>query len=160
LPEPQGETSIVEREVRIEAPPEVVFEFFTDPQKMVRWMGIAATLDPRPGGTFSVNTVVDYFVEGEYLVVEPPVRVAFSWGYGNVEDNPFPPGSSRVDVELVPEGEATVVRLTHRLPEHLAHFHEMGWENYLGRLAIVARGGDPGPDPFLEFVRAMVGADG
>jgi uncharacterized protein YndB with AHSA1/START domain len=37
----------VEREVRIEAPPEVVFKFFVDPEQMIRWTGVEATLDPR-----------------------------------------------------------------------------------------------------------------
>jgi uncharacterized protein YndB with AHSA1/START domain len=158
LAEPQSETSVVEREIRVEAAPEAVFEFFTDPERLVRWMGVGATLDPRAGGVFSLNTMADFFIEGEYVAVEPPHRIAFTWGYRDFPGeagNPFPPGSSTVEVELVPDGEGTIVRLTHRLPTHLAHFHAMGWENYLGRLAIVAGGGDPGPDPFLEFLEAM-----
>ena len=47
-----GETDVVEREVRIAARPETVFAFFTDPVKMLRWKGISATLDPRPGGIY------------------------------------------------------------------------------------------------------------
>ena len=163
MPGPQSETSVVEQEIRVEAAPEAVFEFFTDPEKLVRWMGVAATLDPRPGGVFSLNTMMDNFIDGEYVSVEPPHRVAFTWGYRQFpgeEDNPFPPGSSTVEVELLPDGEGTIVRLTHRLPEQLAHFHAMGWENYLGRLALVGAGQDPGPDPFLEFLEAMMAADG
>ncbi len=41
---------LVEHEVRVAATPERVFDYFTDPAKMVMWMGIEATLDPRPGG--------------------------------------------------------------------------------------------------------------
>lgn len=162
MPEPQSETSLVQREITVEAEPETVFPFFTDPEKMVRWMGVGATLDPRPGGVFSVNTMADYFMEGEYVVVEPHSRVVFTWGYGFFPDesNPLPPGSSTVEVQLVPDGEATIVRLTHRVPAELDHFHAMGWENYLGRLAIVAAGGDPGPDPFREFVESMMAGDG
>jgi uncharacterized protein YndB with AHSA1/START domain len=163
LPEPQSETSVVEREIRIEAGPETVFPFFTDPEKLVRWMGVAATLDPRPGGVFSLNTVADQFIEGEFVAVEPYSRIVFTWGFGDSadeHDNPFPPGSSTVEVELVPDGEATIVRMTHRVPAYLTSFHELGWENYLGRLAIVAAGGDPGPDPLLEFLEAMMAAGG
>jgi uncharacterized protein YndB with AHSA1/START domain len=157
---PQGETSVVEREIRVEAERQDVFGYFTDPTKMVRWMGIGATLDPRPGGRFSLEWVSDYFVEGEYVVVEPPTRVVFTWGFGNRpgEENPFPPGASTVEVELVADGDATIVHLTHRVPSHLTHFHELGWENYLGRLAIVAAGGDPGADPLLEFLEGMAGS--
>ncbi len=162
MPAPHSETNLVEREIRIEAEPETVFQFFTDPERMVRWMGISATLDPRPGGTFSVNTMGDYFVEGEYVVVEPPHRVVFTWGYGffPAESNPLPPGSSTVEVDLVADGEATIVRLTHAVPVELGDFHSMGWEHYLDRLGIAATGGDAGPDPFIEAAASMLGADG
>src|SRR5687767_13532266 len=106
LPGSQSETSVVEREIRVEADPETVFRFFTDPEKLVRWMGVGATLDPRPGGVFSLNTMTDFFLEGEFVVVEPPRRVVFTWGYGDFPDeqgNPFPPGSSTVEVELLPD---------------------------------------------------------
>jgi uncharacterized protein YndB with AHSA1/START domain len=158
LPGPQSETSVVEREIRVEAAPETVFPFFTDPEKMVRWIGVGAILDPRPGGVFSLDTVMGYPFAGEYLAVEPYSRIVFTWGYGDFPDeqNPLPPGSSTVEVELVPDGEATIVRLSHRVPAQLAEFHAMGWENYLDRLALAATGGDPGPDPFskaLELLR-------
>jgi uncharacterized protein YndB with AHSA1/START domain len=157
LPEPQSETSVVEREIRVEAEPEVVFSFFTDPEKMVRWIGTGATLDPRPGGVFNVDTIVDYCFAGEYLVVEPHSRIAFTWGYGDFPEdpNPLPPGSTTVEVELVPDGEATIVHLTHRVPAELADFHAMGWEHYLDRLATAAAGGEPGDDPFIEVLEAM-----
>jgi hypothetical protein len=35
----------------------------------------------------------------------------------------------------------------------------MGWENYLDRLAIVATGGDPGPDPFSKALELLAGND-
>ena len=56
----------------------------------------------------------------------------------------------------MPEGGGTLVRLRHRVPADLVDFHAMGWENYLDRLVIVAGGGDPGPDPFIEVVRSML----
>jgi uncharacterized protein YndB with AHSA1/START domain len=161
LPEPQSEISVVERELRVDAEPETVFGFFTDPEKMVRWIGVGATLDPRAGGIFSINTIAGYRLEGEYVAVEPPRRIVFTWGYGNFPDdpNPLPPGSSTVEVELVPDGGATIVRLTHRVPAELADFHAMGWEHYLDRLAVAAPGGDPGPDPFREVMESMMGTE-
>jgi uncharacterized protein YndB with AHSA1/START domain len=158
LAEPPSVTSLVEQEIRVEAEPETVFHFFTDPERMVRWMGVGATLDPRPGGLFSLNTMADHFVKGEFVAVEPPRRIVFTWGWAGFPgepSNPFPPGSSTVEVELVPDGEATIVHLRHRLPAHLADFHTLGWENYLGRLAITAAGGDPGPDPLRELLESM-----
>ena len=50
-----GATEPLRSELRIAAPPEVVFPYFTDPARMVSWMGVAALLDPRPGGTFRVE---------------------------------------------------------------------------------------------------------
>jgi uncharacterized protein YndB with AHSA1/START domain len=160
LGEPQGETSVVEREIRIEAGPEAIFPFFTEPEKMVRWLGLGATLDPRPGGLFRVNTIADYFIEGDYVAVEPHSRVVFTWGYNKApgdRGNPLPPGSSTVEVELVPDGETTLVRLTHRAPAPLADFHGRGWDNYLARLSLVVTGRDPGPDRFLEHARSLAG---
>jgi uncharacterized protein YndB with AHSA1/START domain len=154
-----SETSgaIVEREIRVEADPETVFPFFTDPEKLVRWMGVGATLDPRPGGLFSFHTLPQSWIEGRYVAVEPNTRVVFTWGYGDFpeESNPLPPGSSTVEVELVPDGAATIVRLTHRIPTELADFHALGWEHYLDRLAIAATRGDPGPDLLAEFLESM-----
>ena len=46
-----------ELEVRIQAPPETVFEFFVDPEKMTRWKGTEAELDPRPGGRYRVGGI-------------------------------------------------------------------------------------------------------
>ena len=154
---PQSETSLVERELRVEAEPEVVFSFFTDPEKMVRWMGVGATLDPQPGGVFRVQAAADQLFEGEYLEVEPHSRILLSWGYGRFpEPNPLPPGSSTVEVRFVPDGEGTIVRLSHRVPSELADFHSLGWEHYLDRLKIAASGGDAGPDAFIEAVQALL----
>ncbi len=161
--EPHGEASVVEREIRIEADRVTIFPFFTDPARMVRWLGLGATLDPRPGGVFRVNTFADYFVEGEYVAVEPHSRVVFTWGFENVpagQSNPLPPGASTVVVELVPDGEATLVRLTHRVVASLVDFHSRGWDNYLRRLALVAAGRDPGPDPFLDYLGSVTGPPG
>jgi uncharacterized protein YndB with AHSA1/START domain len=161
LPEPPGATSLVEREIRIEADPETVFPFFTDPEKIARWVGVGATLDPRAGGVFCLDTAAGYSFVGEYVQVEPYSRLVFTWGYGNFQDesNPLPPGSSTVEVELVPDGEATIVRLSHRVPVDLADFHAFGWEVSLPRLAIVATGGDPGPDPFGEVLASLTEDD-
>jgi len=40
-------------EARVEAPQEVVFSFFTEPEKYRRWKGQEAELDPRQGGYLS-----------------------------------------------------------------------------------------------------------
>jgi uncharacterized protein YndB with AHSA1/START domain len=133
-------------EVRIAAGAETVFGFFTDPSLMVRWMGEEATLNPRPAGAHRIRMAGGHVVRGEYVEVEPPHRVVLTWGWEH-EDTLVPPGSSTVEVELIPEGEATLVRLTHRdLPSESREPHGIGWEHYLARLEVAAAGGDPGPE--------------
>ncbi len=128
----------VEREVRIEAPPDVIFKFFVDPDQMVRWKGIEAMLDPRPGGLYRVNVTGTDVARGEYVEVSP-------------NDNPVPPGSSTVEITLVPDGAATIVRLRHHgLPGGPEDRHAEGWDHYLARLAVAAGGGDAGPDPWMQ----------
>jgi uncharacterized protein YndB with AHSA1/START domain len=141
-------TSLVEHEVRVAASPETVFSFFTDPAKMVQWMGVEATLDPRPGGVCRIDVVGESPLMGEFVEVEPFSRVVFTWGWEE-EHFGMPPQSSAVEVMLVPDGEETIVRLIHRrLPEAAVDFHTRGWHHYLARLAVVAAGGDPGSDPW------------
>ena len=48
------EALVVSRETHIPAPPAAVFAFLTDPEKILRWMGTEAQLDPQPGGTTSL----------------------------------------------------------------------------------------------------------
>jgi len=106
----------VEREVRIAARPETVFEFFTDPEKQVLWMGRRAELDARPGGIYRVEISDQIVGSGEFLEVEAPSRVVFSFGWEGQEagqgEHGVPPGSRRVEVTLAPEGEGTLVRQT------------------------------------------------
>lgn len=116
----------------IAAPPAVVFPYFTDPALIVAWIGERAELDPRPGGVFALD-LGEVLARGTYLAVDPPYRVVFSWGIpGN---DALPPGGSTVEVVLTPDGDDTLVVLTHRgLPStHLAD-HRAGWEHQLGRL--------------------------
>lgn len=143
-----------------------MFAYFTDPARLVQWMGAEATLDPRPGGVFRIvfhpsreaaaviagasgaaGELRTNAVLGEFVEVDPYDRIVFTWGYEQ-ELFAMPPQSTAVEVSLTAAGEDTTVRLVHRrLPPAAADFHRGGWEHYLPRLALVAAGGDPGPDP-------------
>ncbi len=68
--------------VFIKAPPERVYEYFTRPEAIVRWMGEYAVLEPTPGGQFTVD-VRGAPVRGRYLELEPPNRLVVSWGYAD-----------------------------------------------------------------------------
>ena len=139
---------VVEREVQIDASPETVFEFFTDPAKMVQWKGAEAMLDPRPGGVYRVQLSEQAIAVGEYVQVDPPNRVVFTWGWeGGFASTP--PGSSTVEITLTPVDGGTLVRLVHSgLPSaESAELHGQGWDEYMPRLVIAAAGGEQGADP-------------
>jgi uncharacterized protein YndB with AHSA1/START domain len=143
-----SQTQAIVREVRIDASPDTVFEFFTDPAKMVRWKGTTATLDPRPGGVYRVQMNEQVIAVGEYVEVDPPNRVVFTWGWeGDYASTP--PGSSTVEVTFTEDGDGTLVRLVHSgLPTtQSVEAHAHGWDQYMPRLVIAATGGDAGPDP-------------
>jgi uncharacterized protein YndB with AHSA1/START domain len=143
-------TDAVEREIRIDAEPETVFAFFTEPELLLRWKGVDAQLDPVPGGTYRVVMHDRRTVLGRYVVVEPPTRLVFTWGFDG-EDPLVAPGASTVEVTLAPDGDGTLVRLIHRdLPAPAREVHARGWAHYLDRLQTAARGGDPGPDPWAS----------
>jgi uncharacterized protein YndB with AHSA1/START domain len=57
--------------VHIDAPPERVYEYFTRPEAVVRWMGEYALLEPEPGGRFTLD-VTDAPVRGRFLHLDPP----------------------------------------------------------------------------------------
>jgi uncharacterized protein YndB with AHSA1/START domain len=148
--EPPEVATVVEREIRIAARPETVFEFFVDPEKMVEWKGRRAELDPRPGGIYRVEINEQAIARGEYVEIDAPTRVVFTWGWEGQEsgEHAVPPGSSRVEIELTPVADGTLVRLRHLdLPEESRAIHGEGWDLYLGRLAAVVEGRDPGTDP-------------
>jgi uncharacterized protein YndB with AHSA1/START domain len=141
-------SDVIEREVRIAARPEVVFAFFTDPAKPMRWKGIDVALDPRPGGTYRAAINAQAIVRGEYVEVTPYTRVVFTWGW---ENSPIPPGSTTVEVSFTPDGDGTLVRLRHTgLAGEAILEHTQGWDHYLPRLAAAAEGRDPGPDPHAQ----------
>jgi uncharacterized protein YndB with AHSA1/START domain len=139
----------VKRELVIDASPETVWEFLTDPEKIARWKGALGSFDARPGGAYRIEVIPENVAAGEIIEADAPRRLVYTWGW---EGGAVPPGSTTVEYELVPEGSGTRLRFTHRdLPnQEAADSHAQGWDHYLERLAMVAAGADPGPDPWLE----------
>lgn len=127
-------------ERRIAASPEEVFAYLTDPEKYARWMGQRAELDPRPGGRYRVRMGPDAVAVGEYLEVEPPSRVVFTWGWEG--SGAVPPGSTTVEITLSEDGDGTLLHLRHTgLPSEAdAGLHREGWEMYMARLASAVPG--------------------
>ena len=125
----------IAREISIDAPPEIVFSYFTDPTKHVLWQGTEAELDPRPGGALRVSFGPGYVAVGTYLEVEPPTRLVYTWGWAEEGSSVLPPGASTVELTLESAGAATLVRLRHSgLPEETLEFHGDGWDESLSEL--------------------------
>ena len=150
---------VLEIERRIAARPDTVFSFFVDPERYRRWQGIDAQLDPRPGGIFRVTVTgrSHTTVIGEFVEIDPPHRLVFTWGWEQFDGMPdgmlVPPRSTTVEVTLTEDDGGTILRLRHNgLPTDAAlQFHSMGWTTTIDRLVIVAEGGDPGPYPFDQI---------
>ena len=136
-------------ELHIDARPEVVYSFFTDPTKMARWMGIDHKLDPVPGGVYRVDINGRDIAVGQFVELDPPSRLVFTWGWEGSAD--LPPGATTIEVQLAPDDTGTRLHFTHRgLPPSRTSSHAEGWRHYLGRLQAVGGGGDVGPDPWLQ----------
>jgi uncharacterized protein YndB with AHSA1/START domain len=141
-------------EITVRAPAAAVYEMFTDPAKLVRWIGIQALLEPRPGGAFRFELVPGEFCSGRYVELVPGRRVVFTWGWESGA-LPVAAGSTTVEVDLEETGGVTRVRLTHRgLDEAMRAMHADGWPRYLDRLAAAAEGRDPGPDPAAAYAQS------
>ena len=127
---------------RVKATPEQVFDLWTKPDLMVRWMSsypgavdCKASCDLRPGGAFSVVMSSEESireVSGTYVQIDPPRKLVFTW-IGPLTNNV----NTLVTVELNPRGDETDIVLTHeRLPTPaIVEGHTKGWGNILDHLA-------------------------
>jgi uncharacterized protein YndB with AHSA1/START domain len=82
----------------IAAPPEVVWPYLTEPARYALWMGTEVTLSPIPGGLYRVHMREGIEARGEFVELDPPHRLVFTWGW---QDHPVvPPGSTTVEITL------------------------------------------------------------
>jgi uncharacterized protein YndB with AHSA1/START domain len=138
----------------IDAPPEEVFQAWTDPEQLRRWWGPGeftcpeADVDLRPGGSYRLvmqPTAGDPFVlGGTYREVEPPARLVYTWRW---ETGPAADGSeSLVRVEFNPRGAQTELVLTHsEFPaSHGPAPYEMGWQGGLDKFQALFEGSNIG----------------
>jgi uncharacterized protein YndB with AHSA1/START domain len=149
------DTTVYERTLAIDASPETVWEFLVDPEKLMRWKGINADLVTEPGGIFRCEVIPGHIARGEYVEIDKPKKLVFTWGWDGSED--VPPGSSTIVIELASDGDGTSLRFVHQdLPnaEAIAS-HAHGWDHYLPRLETAAGGGNPGEDPWVTQAPSM-----
>ena len=134
---------VIDREVLIEAPVEVVWRTITEPDQVSRWFADRVELVVEPGA----HGYMEFGDQGGPVVVEivdSPVRFSFRWNHPRGEE-PVPGNSMLVEFTLTPEGERTRLRVAesgHELrawpdaeKERYAAEHREGWVEYLDRLA-------------------------
>ncbi len=139
----------IQVERRVAAPPSEVYRYLTESSCWQRWQGVEAPVEAEPGGGLRLLMGDGTVASGRFVELVTNRRVVFTWGW---REGTFgvTPGSSTVEIDLVPDGADTLIRLTHRgLPDAAREPHSAGWELYLGRLAISAAGGEAGPEPSL-----------
>jgi uncharacterized protein YndB with AHSA1/START domain len=138
----------VEREIVIDAPPDIVWSVITEAEHVGRWFSDSAAVDLRPGGelilTWDEHGAVYWRVER----IDPPRFVSFRWlrpvpdqsGADELlEDN-----STLVEFNLDAEGDATRLRVVESGFAELAgsqeenakdaEEHRRGWELELDEL--------------------------
>ena len=125
---------------RIKASPAKVFAAWTDPRMMARWLGpvgtvtLIATTDVRVGGRYEMKMIMpddEHNVSGVYREIVPDRKLVFTWAWRST-----PERESLVMVELKPDGDGTIVTLTHSqfFDEEARDRHEGGWSGTLGKL--------------------------
>jgi uncharacterized protein YndB with AHSA1/START domain len=134
--------------IEIAATPDIVFDHFVQPELLVRWMGDRARLEAREGGVFAVD-INGVIIRGHFVHIDRPRRIEIAWGEAG--NDAMPPSSTRLVVRLTATGLGTLVELEHHglVPEE-ANKHGVGWPHFLGRLRVLAPGGDPGVDPWAS----------
>jgi uncharacterized protein YndB with AHSA1/START domain len=137
---------MIDRDVLIEAPAEVVWRTITEPDQMSLWFADRVDLVIEPGA----HGYMQFGDQGGPVVVEvvdPPARFSFRWNHRPGEE-PAAGNSMLVEFTLTPEGDERtrlrVVESGHELrdwpdaeKQRYADEHREGWADFFDRLATV-----------------------
>jgi uncharacterized protein YndB with AHSA1/START domain len=142
----------VEREILIEASPEVVWRVITEPEQISRWFSDEARIDGRPGrdGTLTWrpggrggDRELDLVVPIRVVEAEPFRRFSFRWNHPEGA-GPDQSNSALVEFSLVEEADCTRLRVLESGIDAVTHdaegkaryleSHEQGWERHLGEM--------------------------
>lgn len=145
-PDDSPDTVRIERTFRAAA--QDVFEAWTSVEVLRRWWHAehtwetpVAELDLRVGGAIRVvmrnpEDGSEYGGSGEYTVIDPPRRLAFTWTWDHADT----PRRQLIEVEFVDHGERTTVVMTNSgLPDRAKEDHRHGWNNSFDNLEAALR---------------------
>ncbi|HEU5007591.1 MAG TPA: SRPBCC domain-containing protein [Jatrophihabitantaceae bacterium] len=140
----------IERELQIDATPEVVFEVISTPEYIREWWDLHTDSDWTGVGELSWRNedgVEHHRTWFTVVETDPPRRFAFRWTHG--EDEIAATGNSMlVTFDLLPAGDGTTLRFSEQgfrergweagVLEAQYNDHVHGWDFYLPRLAALA----------------------
>jgi uncharacterized protein YndB with AHSA1/START domain len=146
------EYASIEREIHIDAPPEVVFEVISRPEHVREWWTAESDVEPIPGATGEL-----VWADGDnprahvspmtVVVADPPRLFSFRWTHPAGE-TAIDGNSLLVTFELVPVDSGTLLRLTETgfrergweiaMLEEQYNQHVAGWDTYVPRIGTYA----------------------
>jgi uncharacterized protein YndB with AHSA1/START domain len=120
------EYASIEREIHIDAPPEVVYEVVSRPEHIREWWYAETDVQPTPGATGELawadgDDPRAHVTPMTVVVAEPPRLFTFRWTH-SAGETAVDGNSLLVSFELVPSDSGTLLRLTE------TGFRERGWE--------------------------------
>jgi uncharacterized protein YndB with AHSA1/START domain len=142
----------IERELHVDASPEVVFEVLSSPDHIREWWSAETDTHPEAGATGRLgwtdqHTGAHKTAPFTVVEVDPPRTFSFRWTYDE-EEAAGPGNSLLVTFALVPAGQGTTVVFRETGYRERgweaavleAHYndHRQGWDYYLPRLAACA----------------------
>lgn len=140
---PEARTLVMTRV--FDAPRQLVFKCWTEPEHLARWWGCAGSTvttfkgDFRPGGAFRVvmrlSDGSDHRVCGVFREIAAPERLAFTWAWEDPEGRLG--HETLVTVSFAERGGKTEITLRHAVFETVptCDLHRQGWTASFDRLA-------------------------
>lgn len=141
----------LQREIHIDASPEIVFDVVSSPRHVEQWWPDRASYEPEPGGSghleFGDCNAGGKRVAFTVVDAQPPRLFAFRWTH-ELGSAATAANSLLVTFELEQSGSGTLLRMTETgfdgrgLDDAavVAEYedHENGWDHFLGRLPAYA----------------------
>jgi uncharacterized protein YndB with AHSA1/START domain len=143
------EYASIEREIHIDAPPEVVFEVISRPEHIREWWYAESDVQPTSGATGELawadsDNPRAHVTPMTVVVADPPRTFTFRWAH-DAGETAIDGNSLLVTFELVPAGSGTRLRLTETgfrelgweiaVLEQAYREHVVGWDTYVPRIA-------------------------
>jgi len=148
------EYASIEREIHIDAPPEVVFDVISRPEHVREWWSVETDFQPAPGSTGELvwadaDNPRAHVAAMTVVAAEPPRLFSFRWTHP-VGESAAEGNSNLVTFELVPSGAGTLLRFSETgfrergweaaVLEQEYLEHSAGWDNFVPRIKAYAEG--------------------